>query len=212
MNRLFKNKLFGIILISACFAIIIVYITMPNETKIKEAEVDKSNADTRNLSVLEENPVAEVKAVNSLKGAKHIKGEENNKARVAEGINDNSADIPTSKVDRSGVDLESNLNALEARYSYEERVEPWSGYWESELETIVLFAGAQAPVKETSVNCKSSVCQVSVSFLNKGPNDTVMAINSLSNQFLENDLQFSPSSIDPSTGEVIFYTKPGEIK
>ncbi|RDX37807.1 hypothetical protein DZA50_01270 [Kangiella sp. HD9-110m-PIT-SAG07] len=210
MSKIYQSKLLWFILIAACFSFIF-YFTMPSKigSDKKVAESKRNNSKENNVPVSQVKTILKVEDEKILKEDKVVEDEQEN---IEKFTSSNGSDALDNKPKESGVELANSLDALESRYTFEKKDESWSGYWESELGTIILFAGAQAPVKESSVSCKSTICQVSVSFQNKGPNSTVTALSSLSNQFSDNGLKFSPSSIDPGSGKVVFYTKPGEIK
>lgn len=136
---------------------------------------------------------------------------ENNAEKKEESLDGLTKQTSQETAPKRALDLESNLNSLDAEYSFEKVDYAWSGYWENELNTIVLFAGSNSQIDKTNISCKSTICKVSVDFYNESPNDTVTGLSALSEQFKERNLKFAPESIDPSNGKVVFYTKPGEI-
>lgn len=111
----------------------------------------------------------------------------------------------------SGVDIETNHEQMVEQFENEKVDYNWSGYWENELQTMVLFVGAKALVESSEVECKSSTCAVTVSLSVDGPHNTVMALEALSEEFAQRRLKFVPESIDPATGEIVSYTQPGSI-
>lgn len=125
------------------------------------------------------------------------------------------ADNPEGATDEesppSGLDIMTNQEHLAQRFNNEGKDYHWSGYWENELQTIVLFVGAKAFVKDSEVECNSSTCEVTVNLSVNGPENTVIALESLSQEFAQRELKFVPESIDPADGKVVFYTQPGDI-
>lgn len=124
---------------------------------------------------------------------------------------DQSVNGLSEKPSPSGLDIMIDQEQLIEQFNNEEQDYHWSGYWGNELQTIVLFVGAKAFVKDSEVECKSSTCEVSVRLSVNGPQNTVMALEALSEEFAQRELKFVPESIDPATGKVVFYTQPGDI-
>ena len=115
------------------------------------------------------------------------------------------------KPSSSGVDIKTNHEQVAEQFDNEEVDYHWSGYWQNELQTIVLFVGAKAFIEDSEVECKSSTCEVSVRLSVNGPQNTVEAVGALSDEFAQRGLKFVPASIDPENGEIVFYTQPGDI-
>lgn len=116
-----------------------------------------------------------------------------------------------AKPPSSGLDIMTDQQELAEQFNNEEQDYHWSGYWGNELQTIVLFVGAKAFVKDSEVECKSSTCEVTVNLSVDGPQNTVMALEALSQEFVQREMKFVPESIDPATGKIVFYTQPGDI-
>ncbi|MHC9509606.1 hypothetical protein [Kangiella sp. M94] len=128
-----------------------------------------------------------------------------------EDIADDSINAPNEESPPSGVDIKTDHEQVAEQFENEEEDYHWSGYWQNELQTIVLFVGAKAFVENAEVECKSSTCEVSVELSVKGPQNTVEAVGALSDEFAQRELKFVPASIDPESGEIVFYTQPGDI-
>lgn len=124
---------------------------------------------------------------------------------------DESVNGLNQKLPSSGLDIMTNQEQLAEDFKNEEKGYHWSGYWENELQTIVLFVGAKAFVESSEVECKSSTCAVTVNLSVNTPQNTVMALEALSEEFAQRKIKLVPESIDPANGEVIFYTQPGDI-
>lgn len=124
---------------------------------------------------------------------------------------DDPVNTPNEESPPSGVDIKTDHEQVVEQFENEEVDYHWSGYWQNELHTIVLFVGAKAFVENTEVECKSSTCEVSVKLSVNGPQNTVEAVGALSDEFAQRGLKFVPASIDPENGEIVFYTQPGDI-
>jgi|GEM_PF-3117107 len=128
-----------------------------------------------------------------------------------EDIANDSVNAPNEEFPPSGLDIKTNHEQMIEQFENEEVDYHWSGYWQNELQTIVLFVGAKAFVENSEVECKSSTCEVSVRLSVNGPQNTVEAVGALSDEFAQRGLKFVPASIDPESGEIVFYTQPGDI-
>lgn len=128
-----------------------------------------------------------------------------------EDIADDSINAPNEESPPSGVDIKTDHEQVAEQFENEEVDYHWSGYWQNELQTIVLFVGAKAFVENSEAECKSSTCEVSVRLSVNGPQNTVEAVGALSDEFAQRELKFVPASIDPESGEIVFYTQPGDI-
>lgn len=128
-----------------------------------------------------------------------------------EDIANDSVNAPNEEFPPSGVDIKTNHEQVAEQFDNEEVDYHWSGYWQNELQTIVLFVGAKAFIEDSEVECKSSTCEVSVRLSVNGPQNTVEAVGALSDEFAQRGLKFVPASIDPESGEIVFYTQPGDI-
>lgn len=124
---------------------------------------------------------------------------------------DHSENVLSENPPSSGLDIMTEQEQLAEQFNNEEQDYHWSDYWESELQTIVLFVGAKALVKDSEAECKSSTCEVTVNLSVDGPQNTVMAVDALSQEFAQREMKFVPESIDPATGKIVFYTQPGDI-
>ncbi|ACV25817.1 hypothetical protein [Kangiella koreensis] len=129
----------------------------------------------------------------------------------ANGTSDESLNEPNEKATSSGLDIMTNQEQVAAQFDSESKDYHWSGYWENELQTIVLFVGAKAFVKDSEVECRSSTCEVTVNLSVKGPQNTVEAVEALSQEFAQREIKFVPESIDPANGKIVFYTQTGDI-
>lgn len=138
-------------------------------------------------------------------------GEMDVQKNVVNDTADESAYLLSEKPLPSGLDIMTEQEQLAEQFDNEEQDYHWSGYWESELQTMVLFVGAKAFVESSEVECKSSTCAVTVSLSVTGPENTVMALEAISQEFAQREIKFVPESIDPATGEIVFYTQPGGI-
>lgn len=128
-----------------------------------------------------------------------------------EDIANDSVNAPNEEFPPSGVDIKTNHEQVAEQFDNEEVDYHWSGYWQNELQTIVLFVGAKAFIEDSEAECKSSTCEVSVRLSVNGPQNTVEAVGALSDEFAQRGLKFVPASIDPENGEIVFYTQPGDI-
>lgn len=128
-----------------------------------------------------------------------------------EDIADDSETALNEKSSSSGVDIKTNHEQMAEQFENEEVDYHWSGYWQNELQTIVLFVGAKAFVENSEAECKSSTCEVSVRLSVNDPQNTVEAVGALSDEFALRGLKFVPASIDPENGKIVFYTQPGDI-